>query len=207
VEHVVKKHNGIFLPVYVESRGAKEFLREQEELKRDGKEQEAFQKLMEKYCPLIEDTGNIFAAMNPNMMVAPAAVLIDHLPLLMGLEPDEPIESLELVISGGDELTPEMYEVLKEKFPNAEIVPYLGHFMLGAAFGRKGLNYFPNAAGTLLDVVDESGETVNYGKKGRVVINFYDTMLWRVKDDVGKRVEPKDDLAWDGVSDISRYME
>ena len=182
-------------------------MKEQEKLNKEGKQQEAFQKLFQRYQPVVEDTANIFKAIKPNMVVAPARILLDNLPVILslsGMNLDEYVPNLELIVTGGDELTEPMYNTIQQAFPNAKVVPYLGHFMIGAAFGRDGLNYFPNAAGVLLDVVDGKGERVKYGEDGRAVVNFFETILWRAKDDNGRRVAPIGDIEWDGVSDISR---
>lgn len=205
VEYGIRKSNGLFLPVYVESRGAKQFMRSYSNLMNNGKESEAFQKLMDRYLALIEDTINVFLAVEPNIVVAPAAVLLEHLPRILSMDQQTSMESIELVVCGGDELTPSMYHALGDAFPSARILPYFGHFMVGAAFGHQGLNYYPNASGVLLDVVDSEGEKVDYGGRGRCVVNFFDTILWRAKDDFVRRVKPRNNFKWDGVSDISRH--
>lgn len=210
VEYVAEQHGGLFTGVYPESRGAKEFLTEVKKLQERGQVLEAIAMVFEHYKSLVEDTVNIFKAIEPNVAVAPASVLIQILPFILehgGLDTERYLNSLELIVSGGDELTEDMYAMLSMTFPESKVLPYFGHFLIGAAFGRNGLNYYPNAAGVQLEVIDEDGERVEYGELGRVTINFYDMLLWRVKDDAGRRVKPMDDILWDGVTAISRYVE
>jgi phenylacetate-coenzyme A ligase PaaK-like adenylate-forming protein len=215
VQYVAEQTGGLFAPIYPETRGAKEFLIKVKKIQEDPEEKNGLEKVIdmvtERYPSLTEDTINIFKAIEPNVVVAPASIL-QMLPFILmrgGLDPEPYLNSIEMVVTGGDELSVETYQSLPMFFPEANIVPYFGHFLVGAAFARgDGLNYFPNAAGVQLEVIGEDGKRVDYGEKGRIVINFYDGgLLWRVEDDVGRRVKPIDDILWDGVTDISRYVE
>ncbi|MBR9678463.1 MAG: hypothetical protein GOU97_04205 [Nanoarchaeota archaeon] len=230
VEDSINARNGIFYPIYVETRGVKNVLVEVTKLKSESRLEEAdgrleeAQDLLEKaqglmiktFGPMIEETARIITPIQPGIMSNPATLYLEVLPKV----PGGWREKLQCAIVGGDSFGPEAFRAITEMYPKAKVIPYFGHFLSGAAFHRPnksikkvtGLkskpfdcNYYPSYPWNITTVIDDKENVVDFGEEGRLVLTTLDkALLWRGLEDVVDRLPPCSDLPWEGFRNARR---
>ncbi len=216
VEDSINARNGIFYPIYVETRGVKNVLVEVTKLKSAGREEEALEIMGKTFGPMIEETARIVTSIQPGIMSNPATIYLEVLPLM----PGDWREKLQCAIVGGDSFGPEAFKTITEMYPKAKVIPYFGHFLTGAAFHRPnksikkvtGLkskpfdcNYYPSYPWNITTVIDDKKEVVDFGEEGRLVLTTLDkALLWRGLEDVVDRLPPCSDLSWEGFRNARR---
>ena len=118
------------------------------------------------------------------------------------------------VLVGGTSMSPQTARFLMEEVLESQVgfTPVYGNTLMGVApsvpvGAHNGfvITYYPPQPRAVVRVLDDSGEVVPYGDRGRVELTTLteETFLPRVLErDSAIRRPPDDQYAWDGVADV-----
>lgn len=128
-------------------------------------------------------------------------------PLLEEKGPTDPADVETLLMSGGHVPKSEREE-LRSLYPNASIVPMYATSFTGACIDHPHTDhvaYYPMAPAAFLDVVDEDGQPVAGGDRGRTAIHRVGAdFLWpmQVERETARREPPREPFDWPGIANI-----
>ncbi|MFJ9039022.1 phenazine biosynthesis protein [Streptomyces sp. NPDC102406] len=123
---------------------------------------------------------------------------------------------VQAIIWAGTSISAESRRQLGETFfPEAAVVGIYGNSLMGVAPQRRALPtdthpcvFEPFPATTRLDLVDEEGNIVAYGERGRVRLHLVTEEMFLpniLERDTAIRVEPREGSPVDGLADIQTY--
>ncbi|MFJ7244244.1 phenazine biosynthesis protein [Kitasatospora sp. NPDC098652] len=118
------------------------------------------------------------------------------------------------IIWAGTSFSPESLRVVREDFfPDARLVGIYGNSLMGVAPQRvrtpedvHACVFEPFAETTRLDLVDEDGEQVGYGERGRVRLHLVSEEMFLpnvLERDTAVRVRPASDGGVDGLAEVT----
>ncbi|MFD9686233.1 phenazine biosynthesis protein [Kitasatospora sp. NPDC059146] len=118
------------------------------------------------------------------------------------------------IIWAGTSFSPESLRVVREDFfPDARLVGIYGNSLMGVAPQRvrtpedvHACVFEPFAETTRLDLVDEDGEPVGYGERGRVRLHLVSEEMFLpnvLERDTAVRVRPTSDGGVDGLAEVT----
>lgn len=148
----------------------------------------------------------------------PIKVLSTTPPLIEAICADDELYKLvdrtvETIIWAGTSFSPESLRQVEETFfPDKTIVGIYGNTLMGVApqrprraDDRHRCVFEPYPEAVHIDVVDDDGEVVDYGQRGRVRLSLVSEEMFLpnvVERDTAVRVEPADEGSSDGLAEV-----